>query len=523
MKDTVFLALPSLTAAVTLPVVVPEAKLSPIPDEVLLDQVHDAINATDAAGIIHTWNSGSERIYGYTAEEILGQNVELLVFPEDREWLRENVILAVVDRGQLQTTTRNRRKDGTEIYVALRLSVVRDSKGNVAHIIGCSNDITDRKKAEDSLRKEVAERERVQHALAASDARFRYLLAQSPAVIYSSRAYDDYGATFVSENVQRLFGYPANDYLSVPGFWIDHIHPEDREAVFSQLGLQLEAGKTLIEYRYLHADGTYRWVRDSSVLIRDSDGQHLELVGHMMDVTKEREAREAQLEHERLQFFSEALLSAQEEERKRISRELHDDLNQRLASLIMEMGLLGRKPPRTPEAAIQICDGLKAQVADISDQVRRIALQLHSAGLEQFGLATALGHECLAVADRAHIQVHYKTGGVPEKLPDNISLSLYRVAQECLRNIVKHADVTEAHVTLCGDDPRRIRLCVEDKGRGFLPKQARDRLTLGLISMTERLRQVNGTLTIESEPGKGTRVEANVPFEHIPVLGQLDE
>ena len=123
----------------------------------LLNQVHDAINAADANGILHTWNVASERLYGYSAEEAIGKHVSLLLFPEDHNDFYGSVMAPVLANGRLEITLRNRRKDGTEIYVALRLSVIRDSDGNVRHIIGCSNDITARKRAEDGLRLEVQE------------------------------------------------------------------------------------------------------------------------------------------------------------------------------------------------------------------------------------------------------------------------------------------------------------------------------------------------------------------------------
>ncbi|MEQ1884051.1 MAG: PAS domain S-box protein [Bryobacteraceae bacterium] len=494
------------------------AKRSPIPDEVLFDQVHDAITATDVNGFLHTWNPGAERLYGYSASEVIGQHVQILLFPEERSGLLERVILPALRDGQFDGIVRNRKKDGSEIYIALRLRAMHDRNGYVEHILGCANDVTRYKNVDDALRLEVEERQRVQSTLEASEARFRHLLAQSPAVIYSCKASGDFGGTFVSENVERLFGYPAANYLTIPGFWVNHIHPGDRKCVFDKLDEQLKTGRTLIEYRYLHADGSYRWVRDSAVLIRDGAGEHVELVGHMMDVTTERAARQTQREHERLQFFSEALLTAQEEERKRISRELHDDLNQRLAALIVELGVMEKKPPSSMEANRRSCAFLKEQIAEVSDQVRQIALQLHSAGLEQFGLAVALRHEFMGVTSRTGLQVHFMTSGLPERLPNNISLCLYRVAQECIRNVVKHSNVRQAEVTLDGSNPGWIRLRINDSGNGFDPKQARNRMTLGLISMNERLRQVNGTLTIESKEGGGTRVEASVPYEHTPVV-----
>ncbi len=485
---------------------------SPLREAELLAQVHDAINATDAHGILHTWNAGAERIYGYSAEEVLGKHVSILLFPEDVTSLVREVFEPLSTTDVLETTVRNRRKDGVEIFVALRLAVLRDREGNIEHIIGCSNEITERKRAEDSLKREIAEGDRMRAALRVSEERLKHLLLQSPAVLYSCRADGDFGATFVSENVASLFGHPARDYLQTSGFWLDHVHPEDRERVLSEAAREIPTGRTFVEYRFRHADGTYRFVRDSAVVVRDTEGNRVEMVGHMMDVTREKEAEEERREHDRLKYFSEALLSAQEAERKRVSRELHDGLNQRLAALILEMGVLERNPPDSPRLARRTCAALKAQVAEISDEVRRIALQLHSAGLEQFGLRAALKQECVSISDRSGIKIEFRSRGVPETVPENVSLCLYRVAQECLRNVVKHSQAKQATVTLIGARDY-IRLRVADRGIGFRPEEARTRMTLGLISMNERLRQVDGTLKLDSEPGGGTRVEARVPLQ----------
>jgi PAS domain S-box-containing protein len=330
-------------------------------------------------------------------------------------------------------------------------------------------------------------------------------------VLYSCRPYGDFGTTFVSENVAALFGHPARNYLQSSGFWMDHIHPDDRGRVVSQVTREIPTGRTFAEYRFRHADGMYRFVRDSAVVVRDKGGKCVEMVGHMMDVTREKEAEEERREHDRLKYFSEALLSAQEAERRRVSRELHDDLNQRLAALILEMGVLERNLHESPHQARRTCSALKAQVGEISDDVRRIALQLHSAGLEQFGLRATLKQECASIADRSGLKIQFRSRGVPEAIPENVSLCLYRVAQECLRNVVKHSKASQAAVTLTGARDC-IRLLVEDRGIGFSPEEARTRMTLGLISMNERLRQVEGTLKLDSEPGAGARIEVRVPL-----------
>jgi PAS domain S-box-containing protein len=484
---------------------------SPLRAADLLSQVHDAINATDANGILHTWNAGSERIYGYSAEDAIGQHVSMLFFPEDLPFLERDIFAAISGTDTLERTVRNRRKDGMEVFVALRLSVLRDTQGAIQHIIGCSNDITERARAEFSLKQEIAGRENAEAALHLNEQRLRHLLLQSRAVIFSCQAYGNYDATFVSENIESLFGYPAKDFLHISRFWVDHIHPEDRERVLSAVAGNIASGTSYVEYRFRHADGTYRWVHDNAVVIKDAEGNAVEMAGYMLDVTQEKIADEERREHEQLQYYSEALLTALEAGRKRVARELHDDLNQRLAALIVEIGLLERKPPDSPQKARETCSALKAQVAEISDHVRQIALELHSAGLEQFGLQATLKQECVSVSERSGVKIVFRGRNVPAKLPDPVALSLYRVAQEGMRNIVKHANAKSATVTLTGA-AGHIRLSLEDQGAGFSPDEARNRRTLGLMSMSERIRQLGGTFTLDSKPGSGTRVEALVPL-----------
>ena len=283
--------------------------------------------------------------------------------------------------------------------------------------------------------------------------------------------------------------------------------------LLSHVEERISVGQWFTDYRFQHADGEYRFVRDSAVAVRDESGNLVELVGHMVDITAQKQAETDRLEREKLRLFAEALITAQEAERKRVSRELHDDLNQRLASLILDLSLLQRNPPKTVELFRSPLTGLKRRIAGVSDDVRRIALQLHSAGLEQFGLRAALEQECTAISERTKIQIDFEAERAPsDVLPENVSICLCRVAQECLRNVITHSKTKRAAVTLDGG-PGEIRLCVEDTGAGFDPTQSRSRQSLGLISMAERLRQVGGTLLIDSAVGRGTRVEARVPLQ----------
>jgi PAS domain S-box-containing protein len=482
---------------------------APASEVELLEQVHDAINATDANGVLNAWNAGCERLYGYSAEEALGRNVEFLLFPEDVPYLVHEVFAPLAVQDVLEMTVRNRRKDGTAIFVALRLSVVRDASGAIQRIIGCSNDITERKKADDALRRQILERRRAEDALRASELKLNHLLLRSPAVLFSLDPSINYTPTFISENVESIFGYPSAKFVRDLEFWRERVHPDDFEPVWAAtLNLTPEATAAL-EYRFLHADGAYRHVRVTLVGVGDHEGRLVELVGHWVDVTPEKRSEELRREQDRLRLFAEELLKMQDAVRKRISRELHDDLNQRLATVILEIGLL-EKGARNASLRSKL-SALKTQAAKISDEVRRIALELHTAGLDQFGLPAVLEQECADLSARTGIQVQCLMRCAPASLPESVALALYRVAQECLRNIVKHSQSDRIVVTL-GGTHSEVTLTVQDWGVGFVLEEARTRRSLGLVIMGERIRQVGGTIEIRSTPGQGTKVEARIPL-----------
>jgi PAS domain S-box-containing protein len=334
------------------------------------------------------------------------------------------------------------------------------------------------------------------------------LLGGAPAILYGCAAEGDFPATFVSENVLRLFGYGAAEFAQA-GFWRERIHPQDHERVFATAGKILEGGNYSVEYRFLHADGAYRWVRDTGSVVRDESGEPVEIVGFWLDITDAKRRQEELQEQEKLHLLAGVLLLAQEEERKRISRELHDDLNQRLAVLALDVALLERDTPALSGELRERLHALKERVGGLSDGVRRIALRLHPARVEQVGLAPAVRFECEAHARQSGIQILFRARRVPSDVPEETALCVYRVAQEALRNIVKHsgASCAEVYLEQAADE---LVLSVSDDGRGFdsaLPSEG-----LGLISMRERIRMVNGVFALDSAGDSGTRIEVRVPM-----------
>ena len=210
---------------------------------------------------------------------------------------------------------------------------------------------------------------------------------------------------------------------------------------------------------------------------------------------------------------SRRLISAQEDERARLARELHDDVTQQLARLAIDAGRLasGGLPA---EDAGTVRD-LRAGLVRLSENVHVLSYSLHPSILDDLGLAEAIQAECDRVADHWAVPVEIVARGVPASTPIPVSRCLYRVAQEALRNVIRHAGAREVHVRLVGER-RGIRLTILDDGAGFDVSAHRTRPTLGLASMRERVRMAGGTFAVASAPGRGTTVDAWVPLEEPP-------
>jgi two-component system, chemotaxis family, CheB/CheR fusion protein len=216
------------------------------------------------------------------------------------------------------------------------------------------------------------------------------------------------------------------------------------------------------------------------------------------------------LSDEELRTLTATLLTAQEEERLRVARELHDDLNQQVAALAMQAEAMVAKIP-DPLADLKAeVNALYYSLGALSDGVRRIAHELHPSILEHFGLAVALRSYCEEFSKLSDIKIRFRQRDVPDSIPGDVALCLYRVAQECCRNIAKHSAAKAASVALVGV-AGAIHLAVSDRGAGFDPGQSVK--GLGLTSIKERVRLAGGSLSVQSRPGEGVRVEARIPLE----------
>ena len=225
-------------------------------------------------------------------------------------------------------------------------------------------------------------------------------------------------------------------------------------------------------------------------------------------------AEEHKLGERALRELSGRLITAQEEERTRLSRELHDDLSQRMARLLIRLERCRQSIGEVSPKSRQQLEAVVEMASDISANLRDLSHMLHPATLATLGLVTSISGFCRKFSEQHNLIVKFEFGDIRKDLPDDVSLCLFRIVQEALNNVVKHSAAQEARVTLTGAGDR-IDLCIEDSGVGFDTASPQETAALGLISMRERVRLVGGQFSIESEPSRGTRILVRVPVAGI--------
>jgi len=254
-----------------------------------------------------------------------------------------------------------------------------------------------------------------------------------------------------------------------------------------------------------------------SAEIREPDDATLQMfdaVGRQIGQFIERTIAQAEVERARRAAEAGRLLQAQENESRRIARELHDDLGQGLALLTVKMDLLRQKPPEAADQLGERMQELLAHVRHLSSSVHDLSHQLHPSKLEQLGLVAAIGGLCRELTHHHGLKIEFTHDQMPAAISPDTALCLYRIAQEGLQNAIKHSGAQQAEVALNGAADA-ISLGIVDHGRGFDPRQLRGRSGLGLVSMRERVRFLGGEIVIGSPPSGGTRLYVRVPLREI--------
>jgi PAS domain S-box-containing protein len=349
-----------------------------------------------------------------------------------------------------------------------------------------------------------ARRRAVETKLRESEQRFRLVANTAPVMIWMSGA--DKRCTYFNQPWLSFTGRTLETELG--NGWADGVHPDDLESCLKTYNEAFDLRESFnMQYRLRQHDGEYRWVSDIGVPRFEPDGSFAGYIGSCIDVTDRKLAEEA------LATVGRRLIAAQEQERAWIARELHDDINQRLALLAADLERGGRKQNARGDE-VEVPDFTRTRVSEIARDIQALSHRLHSSKLEYLGLATAAKSFCREFSEQHNVRVEFTHSEIPRNLPAEVSLALFRVLQEALQNGLKHSEVEDFKVDLRSVSGE-LCLTVSDAGKGFDTRRAMEGLGLGLISMRERLQLVRGDFFIKSELGRGTTVYARAPVSAV--------
>jgi PAS domain S-box-containing protein len=358
------------------------------------------------------------------------------------------------------------------------------------------------------LEAEADRHRQVEKKLQESEARFRAFMDNNPAVAYIKNESGQH--LYGNKTLFDKFDFPPDKFIgSTTRDFFPRAEAEKIEAYDEMVkteGVPLETDDWSDKWQ-----GQVRWWKEIKFPIKSPSGDML-IGGIAFDITERKEVEKAlQESQENLQRLAGELISTQEAERCLLAREMHDDISQRLAILAIDAAKLEGLCEDSTNPIVEELQDMRERLVDLSSDIHDISRQLHPSILDDLGLVDAVQAECDVFTSREGITVKYETKRLPSKLPKDIALALFRIVQEGLRNVAKHAQTHNVKVVLFGKDDL-VHLNISDDGVGFDYSEARKKPGLGLASMEERVRLIQGDLSIQSQPGKGTVIEVRAPM-----------
>ncbi len=474
----------------------------------LVEQSYDGIVLVDEDGAVRTWNTGIERITGLPRVQALGCTLWDLLFrmtpsekkadPELYFTFRRQIREVLATGSVCSSPVENQieRPDGSQRFVqTLAFPIITPEGAMLGAIV---RDITQRRQAEQSLRE--------------SEARFRRMANTAPVLIWISGA----------EGLCTYFNQPWLEFRGrtleeeVGEGWTEGLHPEDRTACLATYAAALAAREPFtMEYRLRRADGTYRWLLDKGTPRYTPEGTFVGYIGAGTDITEQKRAEEAEHQYtRRLRALSARLNELQESERQRLAQELHDQVGQNLTALGIDLNIVQSQlvDKAVPEAHTRLKDA-QGLVESITDSIRDVMGYLRPPVLDDYGLAASLRWYGREFQSRTGVVVEVDTKAEEARFSPRTEVGLFRIAQEALTNVAKHAQA--GHVTLrLRADEHRVRLEVVDDGCGFCPPEPANGGAgkgWGLLVMRERAEGLGGRFELHAQPDAGTRIFVEVP------------
>jgi PAS domain S-box-containing protein len=462
-----------------------------------MEQMAVGIVETDLERRLLRVNPGFCRILGYSHAEALQLQLQDTTHPDDLA--DEQEMFARLLHGEIADYTHEQRclrKDGMPIWVLVTASMVANAQGAPDYVVAIIQDIDARRQAEAALRD--------------SEERFRAFVDLVPDLLWRHdirEASTWYNRRWI-EYTGQLFTVTHNTA------GLDYIHPDDREALMADFDAASEASRSFqSERRIRRADGAYRWFLLHGEPVLDADGQIVQWFGAATD-THERHAERDELAERvsestaQLRELSRQLLQVQEEERRHLARELHDEIGQVLTGLQFQLASAARHGTLDSRGLTEA----EIIVRDLTSRVSALSMDLRPAVLDALGLLPALLWHVERYQARTGITVHVRHHGIERRFPSAVEITAYRVVQEALTNVARHADARTVNIHLLADEGM-LTVAIRDDGVGFIPEQIE--VARGLGGLHERVALQGGNVVIESKPGAGTLIMSELPLPEL--------
>ncbi len=489
----------------------------------IVDSSEDAIISKSLDGLITSWNEGAERIFGYSAEEAVGQHISLIIPPDRRD--EEVNILERLRRGERieHFETVRASKDGRPVDVSLTISPVKDAAGRVIGASKVARDITERKRIEQALAERALLLDLSNDAILVRDGADR--------------------VTFWDKSASELYGYSREEAMGHVTHELLHTaFPEPLERIAEHLHHDNRWTGELIHRR---KDGTQIVVVSRWAIDRDDQGNRRCVLETNSDITHRKESENALRESEerlrtlaeglatqvrfrtqeleqrnievlqqseQLRDLSNRLLQTQDDERRHIARELHDSAGQIVAALGMSLTTIAQRGRQDPVLAKASQDSQEL-VEQLNNEIRTMSYLLHPPLLEENGLLEALRWYIQGLTERSGITIELANSENFGRLPSEMELAVFRIVQECLTNIHRHSGSKTAMIRL-GRNAESVCVEIQDKGKGVSAEKLagiQGRSGVGITGMRERVRHFHGAMNIESS-GKGTKISVSLPL-----------
>jgi PAS domain S-box-containing protein len=432
--------------------------------------------------------------------DFLGQSAQQLglgwlaaVHPDDVDCCMRTRMGAAVPQPPCSVEYRLKRADGEYRWV-MDVSAARfDFRGTFLGHVGSCVDITERHEAEASLRD--------------SETRFRQLAENAPDMMYRRSFHPSPHTEYLNPAATPLTGRTREEFYANPELTVEALHPDSRER-YAKAVNDRDSFREPVVLQWLHHDGRVVWTEHRNVPVRDASGRLVAIEGIGRDVTDRVMAMEGVRASEaQLRSLAARVQSAREDERSEVSRRLHDELGQALTGLKYELMMTitallaaGLKP-----ALVDRLQSLVGVVEETTNSVRRIATELRPPALDLLGLVTAINLEAAAIRRRTGLRCRVTSPRETTRLDPEQQTAVFRVFQEALTNIVRHAHASAAQIRL-REVARTFVMEIQDNGRGITKKEITDPASIGLLGMQERVRLLGGHIEIEGRRGRGTRI-----------------